>query len=230
MIKRIIYIFIHTFIFIVFENFAQEIDFAETSLPRSEIFPPENGVLPELQGKIIDGRYYSPKNIFSCRANDFGQGKYISQDGLFFENFENAVSVGFYNSKGNFQKVEIILTGMEKKFSNEELKKFFDDFGIDILKTVDNAKDIEILEEEILGGKSLFVAISIKKMSVLKSKDGRYMSSTRGYLAFQENDKLVLLSNQEVTPPGRKHFPRRNINKLKKELLEFRNTFEFGST
>ena len=55
------------------------------------------------------------------------------------------------------------------------------------------------------------------------------MSSTRGHLIFQDKDKLVVLSNQKVTLPGQKHTPKKHVEKLKADILEFRKTFEFGS-
>ena len=36
-------------------------------LPRSEIFPPADGKLVPLQGKIVNGRYYAPKNASPAR-------------------------------------------------------------------------------------------------------------------------------------------------------------------
>ncbi len=197
-----------------------------TELPRSEIFPPEDGKLPPLQGKIIDGRYYAPKNVFSCRAYDFREGAYTAQDGL----LEQAACVGFYNAVADFKKAEVLfMPGIEKKTLDEKaLKDAFEGFGIGILKTVDNAQGIEVLKEEMMAGNMFFAAISVEKMSVLKASNGRYMSSTRGYLIFQDKDKLVVLSNQEVTLPGKKHTPKKHVEKLKNDILEFRKTFEFG--
>lgn len=195
-------------------------------LPRSEIFPPEDGKLVPLQGKIVDGHYYAPKNVFSCQADDFGQGTYLTQDVL----LEQAACVGFYSSRAHFKKAEIMfMPGLEKKTLNQEdLKDAFESFGIGILKTVDNAQGIEILNEEMIND-MFFAAISVEKMSVLKSSNGKYMSSTRGYLIFQDKDKLIVLSNQKVTLPGQKHTPKQHIEKLKQDILNFRKTFEFGA-
>ena len=112
---------------------------------------------------------------------------------------------------------------IEKKTLDEKaLKDAFEGFGIGILKTVDNAQGIEVLKEEMMVGNMFFAAISVEKMSVLS------VPSTRGYLVFQDKDKLVLLSNQEVTLPGQKHTPKKHIEKLKNDILEFKKTFEFG--
>ncbi|MGH2611744.1 MAG: hypothetical protein ACRDFB_01690, partial [Rhabdochlamydiaceae bacterium] len=163
-------------------------------LPRSEIFPPEDGKPVSLQGKILNGRYYAPKNVFSCQADDFGEGAYLAQDGL----LEQAACVGFYSSIANFKKAEVMfMPGLEKKsLERKALKDAFDGFGIGILKTVDNAQGIEVLTEEMVGDTLFFSAISVEKMSVLKAPNGKYMSSTRGYLVFQDKDKLIVLSNQ----------------------------------
>jgi hypothetical protein len=150
-----------------------------TKLRRSEIFPPEDGKLIPLQGKIVRGRYYAPKNVFSCQADDFGQGAYLAQDVL----LEQAASVAFYSPIASFKNVEVLfMPGLEKKsLEREALKDAFDVVGIGILKTVDNAQGIEILTEEMVGNALFFSAISVEKMSVLKARNGEYMSSTRGY-------------------------------------------------
>ncbi len=197
-------------------------------LPRSEIFSSEDCKFITLQGEISDGRYYAPQGVFSCQAFDFGEGEYKSQDVL----FDEAACVGFYDSEGNFKKAEVIFDpGLEKRRLDEAaLKIVFNNFGIGILENVDDAEGIEILEEEMINGYMYFVAISIKKMSVLIASNGEHMSSTRGYLVFQDKDKYVLLSNQEVTLPEQLHNPKKHLKKLKREILEFRKTFEFGSS
>lgn len=195
-------------------------------LPRDEIFPPEDGKIPPLQGKISERRYHAPQGVFSCQAYDFGEGSYTAQDGL----LEQAACVGFYNALADFKKAEIIfLPGLEGKISGEkELKDAFEGFGIGILKSVDNAQGIKVLKEEMLEDNMFFAVISIDKMSVLKAPSGQHVRSTRGYLIFQDKDKLAVLSNQLVTLPGQIHEPKKHVEKLKREILEFRKTFEFG--
>jgi hypothetical protein len=195
-------------------------------LPRSEVFPPEDGMPVLLKGKIINRRYYAPKNVFSCAAHDFGEGQYLVQDSL----RERIATVGFYNSIANFKKAELLFIPEleKKKLGQKAFKDAFNYFGIEILKTVDHAQGIEILREEMVAENMFFVAISVEKMSVLRTSMGEYMSSTRGYLVFQDKDKLVILSNQETTFPGEEHTPKKHIEKLKKDILSFRKTFEFG--
>ncbi len=197
------------------------------TLPRDEIFPPEDGKIPPLKGKISKGRYFAPEGAFSCQAYDFGRGSYVAQDGL----FEFIACVSFYSPVFDFKKAEILLLPALKKgtFGEKELKKAFDDFGIKILEVVDNAQGIKVLKEEMLEDGAFFTVISIDRMSVLSLGEGHYPSSTRGYLIFQENDKLVVLTNQLVTRLGKKHEPEKHVEKLKQEILEFRNTFEFGA-
>lgn len=195
-------------------------------LPRSAIFPPENGILRPLQGKIIDGRYYAPENVFSCQADDFGEGKYLAQDVL----LDRAACVGFYNPMGNFKHAEVFFF---PKLANQipdrnSLKYAFESFGIGILKELDNAEGIEILCEDMIDD-MFFAVISIQRMSVLKDANGKSMPATRGYLVFRKKDKLVLLSNQMVTLPGHKHVPAQFIEPLKQEILNFRKTFELGA-
>ena len=196
-------------------------------LSEDEIFSPHGRKHP-LQGKIDLGRYYSPKNIFSCRANDFGRDDYIVQDVL----MEEFTCVGFYNSQADFIKAEVLFTPtLENRILDKsDLKDAFESFGIGILKEVDHAQGIEILKEEMIDEATFFAAISVERMAVLIASNGKYMSSTRGYLIFQEGDKLVLLSNQKVTIPGQKHDPKTHIEMLKKDLLEFRKTFELNLT
>jgi len=195
-------------------------------LPRSEIFPPEDGKLPPLQGKITKGRYLAPEKIFSCKADDFGEGSYIAQDGL----LEQAVCVAFYSPTSDFTKAEIMFMPWLENINLDKkaLKDFFEGFGIGVLTKVDNAIGIESLSEEMIDD-MFFTTVSIRKMSVLRTEDGRYMSSTRGYLIFSDKDKLVILSNQICTLPGQKHTPFLYRKKLRQRILDFRKTFKFGS-
>jgi hypothetical protein len=141
-----------------------------------------------------------------------------------------AACVGFYSFYGNFKKAEVFfIPTVRKDLDREALKDAFDRFGLGILKTVDDAQGVVILKEEIVENNILFIAISIGKTSFLRAPNKEYMSSTRGYLIFQEDDKLVMLSNQEVTLPWEKHTPKMHVEKLKRDILEFRKTFEFGS-
>lgn len=191
----------------------------------SAIFAPGNDE-PRLKGKIVESRYFSPQNIFSCHADDFGRGKYIAQDG-FFEGF---VGVSFYDPMANFKKVEVLIFPEDWKPKDEKqhLKSSFDTFGIGILKTVDSALGVKILKEEMIGDSILFTIVSIEKMSVLRDSNGNYTSSTRGYLVFQNENKLVLLSNQIVTPYEQKHTPEKHIEKLQQSILDFKKTFELN--
>ncbi len=197
-------------------------------LPRSEIFPPQDGKTKPLQGKIVAGRYYAPRDIFSCQADNFGASTYLAQDILIDE---QAMCVGFYNSIGDFKHAETMFLRKlrDKVLDGEALKRGFESFGIGILKEVDNAQGIEILREEMIDN-LFFAAISIGRTSVLRSANGEHPSATRGYLVFQNKDKLVILSNQLVTPQGQKHIPQKHVERLKSEILEFKKTFEFGPT
>jgi hypothetical protein len=193
----------------------------ETSadLPRSELFPP-------LQGTIINDRYYAPQNVFSCQADRFGANTYTSQDVL----LDYAACVGFYSETGKFKTAEVIfMPGAEKKILDKnDLKDWFERLGIGILKDVDHAQGIEILTEELVDENMLFVAISVAKNSFLKTNNGEFIPSTRGYLVFQDGDKVAVLSNQILTLLLEPHTPRKHIETLKKDILDFRKTFEFG--
>lgn len=196
-------------------------------LAASEMFSFEDGKVCLLKGWISKGRYNSPENVFSCRADDFGRGTYVAQDTL----TDQFACVAFYNSIGDFKKAEVMfLPGFEEKnLSPKAIRVAFDSFVIGILKEVDNAQGIEILKEEELENNVLFMAISIEKMSVLTDLNGRYLSCTRGYLVYQNKDKMVILSSQDVTLYGQEHIPKKHIENLKKSVLGFRDTFEFGS-
>lgn len=180
-----------------------------------------------INGKIIAGRYYAPENIFSCEADDFGQGKYISQDVV-----DNSFAVvAFYNSTGDFKKAEILNIPAPSKQGFDlkwHLMRAFDDLGIGVLKKVDNAQGIAILQEEMIEDNALFVAISVEKNSFLKTAEGRYLPATRGYLIFYEKNRLVVLSNQHATI-SENHMPEKHIENLRRDILNFRKTFEFNS-
>jgi|GEM_PF-6906809 hypothetical protein len=192
----------------------------------NEVFLQSDEKSISLFGKLNSGRYFSSGEVFSCSAVDFGRGKYVMQD---FSD-EHAICVAFYNGAGSFVKAEIlIIPGIKNRaLGKDDFKGVFDDFAMGILKTVDHAKDVVILKEEMLGAEhALFMAVSVRKMTFLKSSCGKYMPATRGYLVYQENDKFVILSNQIPTLPGQKHIPRNHLPKLKEELLEFKKTCEF---
>lgn len=180
-----------------------------------------------LQGEISKGRYYAPHGIFSCQAFDFGEVEYKFQDVL----IDGAASVGFYDSAGNFKKAKVLFDlGLEKKSFDEETHKLVcNRLRTGILDAEEALEGVDVLAEEMINGYMYFVAISIKKVLALTSSNGEHMSSTRGYLTFVDKDKYVLLSNQEVSLPGKRHNPKNQIKKLKREILEFRKTFEFGS-
>lgn len=193
-------------------------------LDPSEVFSPDNPM--PLKGEIINGRYYSQNNFFSCEAVDFGQEKYISQDST----DDDFACVAFYDKDANFRQAEVIaLSGADKKkYDKGRLRDFFNRLGIGILEKVDYAKGIEILKEEMIGEDMLFVAVSVKKTAVLRSENGEFLSATRGYLVLLENEKMALLCSQRVTPPGGVHTPRKHIEKLKSEVLSFRRSFDFN--
>ena len=185
------------------------------------IFPPKDGKLNPLVGKIIDGRYYSSEGIFSCKAYDFGENKLLSQDHHVELSHGSYNVVGFYNSKGNFKKAEVVVVADDMKHSDEKaLKKAFNHFGTGTLKLIDNAQGIEILKEEMITDKILFVAISVEKMLALNI----HSPCAMGYLVFQEENKLVLLSNKEIKIPQKMKI-NDMIENLKKDLLEFKDTF-----
>lgn len=197
------------------------------NLSQEECFCPKSGKIHLLQGKISDGRYYAPQGVFSCQACDLGEGKYIAQDAL----LDQVACVGFYNHMADHKKAEIFLfPGLEKKTSDEkDLKRAFQSFGVGILKSVDQAQGVEILTEEMLDGGMFFALVSVQKISFLKYPNGQPMPVTRGYLVFQHKDKLALLSNQLVTLSGQKHEPMKHMKWLKREILAFQKTFEFGA-
>jgi hypothetical protein len=179
------------------------------------------------RGKIVAGRYHAPKDIFSCRAYDFDEGSYTAQDSV----HEHTIYIGFFNILSDFKEATItFMPELENQtLGKEELRKAFKDAGITFLKTVDKAQGIEILKEEMVEDNMFFAAVSVEKTPLVISPEGDYMASTRGYLIFQIKDKLVILINQRVTPPGHKHNPKWHIEKLKQDILEFRKTFEFSS-
>jgi len=190
----------------------------------SDVFPPPDGSIPPLQGKIVEGRYYSPRHGFSFAADNFGQDTYVAQDGA----TDEWAAVGFYSQHGNFKRVEVVVVPKFKELILDEadLRRGFESFGVNILRKVDHAEGIEILHEEMLGEDTFFVAISVDRMSVLRFRD-RHIPSTRGYLLFQEGNRLVVLCHQIVTLPWEQHTPKHHISKLKEGVLDFRKTFIF---
>ncbi len=196
-----------------------ERDLAEFIASNGNNYPPP-------KGKIEDNRYYAPKNVFSCRAEDFGEGKYNHEELL----NEAAACVGFHSTSGKSKLAEILFfPGLEEKEIDEKtLKDIFEICAIDRLKNLYSAKGIVILQEEMIEDNMLFVAVAIEEMSVIRGPKGEYLPSTKGYLAFKEEDKIVLLSNQETTFRGQKHLNEQHIEKLKQDILDFRKTFEFG--
>jgi len=194
------------------------------AFPCPEIFTIEKGKLLPLEGKIINGRYHAPQGVFSCHADDFGEGEHIAQDTL----LEHSAYAGFYSSEGNFKRVEVAFIPMlgEKVVNKNALQKAIENTPL-ILKTVEHPQGVKNVHEEMIDD-MLFEVISIEKLPSLKTPNGEYMPTTRGHLVFKEKDKLVMLTNQIVTLPGQEHTPKQHIEILKQDILKFRKTFEFG--
>ena len=178
-----------------------------------------------LKGKIVEGRYYSPENIFSCMANNFGQGRYIAQDGI----DDLFAAVAFYSPKADFNKVEVFnYPKMDKAFEKEDLRYIFDTLVQTILKETDDAQGVEILDEEYFEFEkynALFIAISVKRLSYLRDEFGNFFQATRGHLIFKEGDKIVVMTHHITTPLQEIHTPLKHLPSLKKNILEFRNSF-----
>ena len=136
------------------------------------------------------------------------------------------------DATAGFKKAEVIFVPQlaNQIWDQKKLKSGFDGFGIGMLKDIDHAEGIVVLKEEMIGDKLFFAAVSVEKKERLRAPDGTHPPATLGYLAFQAEDKFVLLSNQIVTLPGQKHTPEAHIEKLKQEIVEFSKTFEFGPT
>jgi len=189
------------------------------------ICPETNMPISPLVGAIIDRTYYSPQNIFSCRADTFGQGKYIVQDGI----GEYFAAVAFYSSEANFNKAEVLnYTHDDRFFMIEDLKQVFDDVVIKTLEDVDHAEGIKVLEEEFLQfGRynALWVAVSVQKNEFLRDAIGRFIPATRGHLIFKDKGFVVILTNQIVSPLSEIYQPTKHKQGLKKDLLHFRECF-----
>lgn len=183
--------------------------------------------LRQLNGQVIEGKYHSSKNVFSCDTSVFGKKYTASQDRL----DEDCAAAAFYD-EGNFNKIEIIKSpGIEKRDTSKEiLKGAFDCFVIGILNEVDHAEGINILSEEVLeieGCQVLFVAISVKKTDFSK-KDGQNFELTRGHLIYVEKDKVVVLSNQIASLQPSKEDHKNKIALLKEEILRFMKSVSFN--
>ncbi|MBS0621362.1 MAG: hypothetical protein JSR80_00155 [Verrucomicrobia bacterium] len=132
----------------------------------------------------------------------------------------------FSDSLGNYKRADVFDLGWEK-LDGKVLKEVFEAYGIETLKMFEEAKGIERLSEEMIGDDMFFVALSIKNTGLLKGFYGRDMPSTRGYLVFQHDNKLILLVNQRVTLTGKSQAPGQHEEDLKNELLNFKKTFAF---
>lgn len=192
---------------------------------RSLFIPTEEQPLL-LQGKIEGERYYSPQNVFSCQADDYGQGYFIGHDAL----LPQAACVALYSEKGAFKKAEIMFwPGVEKcKEQNMILKTTFEGFGIHTIKDVDFGEGIKIIQEEMLSDNVFFGAVSIDNLPYMNPFGDFQIRYSRGYLVYPVKDKLVVLSNQILTLPDQPHEPEKKIDRLKSELLAFKETFQFG--
>ncbi len=179
-----------------------------------------------LKGKIVEGRYYFSNNSFSCRAQNFGYPEpkvvdyvidQIVSGVVFFGESENLIGV----------KVITLPEPVETQFHYATCKKMIDLFGLIRFNQNEDTAGIEILEEETPENNALFIAISIATQNHLKPSKADCLRSVRGFLAFQQGNTVILITSQEAISPDDKRAPKRLIETLKRDLLDFKNSMEF---
>jgi hypothetical protein len=172
--------------------------------------------LKPLKGNIIDGRYYSPNNVFSCKAFDFGQNCYNASDLL----TKDAAMVNFYNLAGCFKKIEICVIP-QLKDSTLNLKMAFQKFCMPAYKI----EESDILHEQFLGTNGFLVVLSSKQIFTIAETD-KSTGFIRGCLVFQRNEQFIIVSDQ-IASSNEKAISQSNIDKLKNDVMEIKNSIEF---
>ncbi len=97
------------------------------------------------------------------------------------------------------------------------------------VKTVQEATEalIDKMTEDTMLEDKMFWFFSIKESPVFGNPNNK-LAATVGYMRFREKDTLIYLRSLKLTPCGKKHRPERHINRLKRELINFRKSFRIN--
>lgn len=179
----------------------------------------------KLHGHISENQYYSEKNLFSCQVQDFGRGSYIAND----ITLDDMSGVIFYHPSGHFKKAEVISMPVikTKSLNKEDLQQAFETFGVGLIKAVDQAKGIQILQQKILSNGALFSLLSVDSIRSLKEFNVIPIPAIIAYLIYKEQDKLIILSYQKATPFNENPPTEVLTETMKQDILAFKETFVF---
>lgn len=179
------------------------------------------------RGEILNGRYNAPDNIFSCKADSFGEDDYLIYEWL----DGDCARVGFYSPAGDYKLASIVfIPGLEEKKSDPKaISGASERFKIKVFNFEEDCEGMTLLTNEMIGDEMHFLSVSFDKVPLL-GKPGKYVSATKAYLVFLDKDYYVLLSNQKTRDPRRLYTPKMHVNRLKKELIAFKKSFQFSST
>jgi hypothetical protein len=171
-------------------------------------------------GKIANGFYYSPHDLFSCREVRFGSEESSLKDG--FE--QNKLGFIRFTDRlfGNFVEVHVMVLPDKPSFKN-----VFTQFVLPLIKDVQKGEGVKIVAEEAIGN-IFFAAVSIDKQPDLQDVNRNFLKSVQSHVIFEENGKYVVLSNQLVVPVNEKYDGKAYLKKLKDEIFDFKKTFVLG--
>lgn len=199
--------------------------------------PPDSPQKNQLEGRVVEGRYYGYKNSFSVEIPSFASPQHIEDD--YFDNVLGGVA--FYNDEGYFSKVEIDELLPEVKWiiskhphiKNEVLDAMVNEAIIPQLKN--ETPDLKVLHQRSVtlenSEPALYMILNLPRAASLVEKStGRNLDSIRGYLyVFSNNNQLVSFSMQDpyslmprFADSAKNHLNERLLN----HLLQIQRTFK----
>lgn len=188
-------------------------------------------------GKIKNGRYYSPNDIFSFKAPRLASPGAIIEDNL-KKNFgktdpvNSAGTISFTDDFGNFLRVDVFgipEDPMIRLLDDRSLLSGIREFMMTIYREL--SSDTELTHQEYFDfrdGRADYFIAHIKRGSTF-TINGSRADVSRASISFIDGDYVYVFSTQysDMSPFGPKSLTDAEIvEKLKNDLMKTVNTFE----
>ncbi len=177
-----------------------------------------------LVGKIENGLYYSPSNLFVCRAEDFGEGDCSIED-----HAEKGFQlVQFTNSDESFSFVTGVMPiSTKSRIPSFILKELVNRQVKTVKKRAAKDEKVSVLEKGVIEKNTHFAVTLVEKKSNSKSKEPTSPQTFKGVLVFQHEDKIALMYIDMNFPTGKACTPQECVEGLRVKLLKHQEQMQF---